>query len=249
MRHYKHFFWLLLIALALSCSTKKTSEEIIINRGEAPPRSPFVLGVGDEIKFSVWRHDDLERTVQVDPSGGISLPLAGEIKASGLTIAQLREEIRLRLSKYIINPKVDVNVTTLSSQNVYVLGEVNAPGSFTLDRNMLVWDAISLAQGFTQDANQDAVLLVRSENGLGTISALNLNIQEIFDKGEAMPDYTLENRDLIYVPPSTIANVERFMNRLSNILRPILDVERGIIMSQDVRNVLSGVPIKGGVIY
>jgi len=249
MRHYRYFSWFLFLALILSCSTKTTSEEITVNKGDVSPPAPFVLGAGDKISLSVWRHDDLAKTVQIDPSGDISLPLIGDIKASGLTTAQLREEVRLRLSKYIINPKVDINVSTLASQSVFVLGEVNSPGSFILDRSMLVWDAISLAQGFTQDANRDAVLLVRSENGLGKISALNLDIQDMFKKGEVLPDYRLKNRDLIYVPPSTIVDVERFMKRLNNILSPILNIERGIIMSQDVRNVLKGKSISGGVIY
>jgi len=249
MRAYRYLFWLPFLILILSCSGKKTSEEVVVNRSEESPAVPFVLGVGDEITFNVWRNDDLEGTVQIDPSGYISLPLAGEIKASGLTIRQLREEIRSRLAQYIINPKVDVNVSALSSQNVYVLGEVNAPGSFTMNRNMVIWDAISSAEGFTEDASKEGVLLVRSENGVARVSMLNLDIQEIFENGEPLPDYRLRNRDLIYVPPSTIADIERFMNRLNNILRPILNLERAIIMTQPVRDVLSGKKLTGGVIY
>jgi polysaccharide export outer membrane protein len=249
MRHYRYFFWFLLLPLILSCSSKKTSEEIFVNQGEVTPPAPFVLGVGDKISFSVWRHEDLAGTVLIDPSGDISLPLVGEIKASGLTVSQLREEIRLRLSKYIINPKVDVNVSTLSSQNVYVLGEVNAPGSFSLNRNMVIWDAISLAEGFTEDASKEGVLLVRNENGVAKVSMLNLDIQEVFENGGALPDYSIKNRDLIYVPPSTIADIERFMVRLENIIRPILNLERGIIMTQPVRDVLQGKKLTGGVIY
>jgi polysaccharide biosynthesis/export protein len=249
MSRYRCLVCLLLLPLIISCSSKKIPEDVIVNREEAAPKAPFALGVGDEISFSVWRHDDLTRTLQIDPAGDISLPLIGQLKASGLTIAQLREQIHERLSKYIVNPKVDVSLTDLASQNVYVLGEVNATGTFTLDRDMLVWDAISLAGGFTQDANQEAVLLVRGENGIARISALDLDIQDIFKKGKGVPDYRLRSRDLIYVPPSKIADVERFMLRLSNILSPLLNIERGIIMSQDVRNVLKGQDIKGGVIY
>lgn len=256
MTNYFKAFLLLMLLATVSCSgdQKESRNEIVVQKflekdTKMIPPPPSVLGAGDELTFNVWRHDNLERTVQIDPAGNIQLPLAGEIKASGLTISQLREEVSLRLSKYLVNPQVDISVSNLKSQNIYVLGEVNSPGSFVLDRRMLAWEAISQAQGFTTDANKEAVLLVRSENGFARIIALNLDINEIFEDGVPLKDFILRNGDLLYVPPSAIADFERFMNRLNNILSPILNIERGIIMSQDVRNVLKGKEISGGVIY
>ncbi len=240
---------LLPLFLLLSCSSDRAAETVVITDQEMSPPTPFVLGSGDKLTLNVWRHDNLERSVQIDPAGNIYLPLVGEMKASGLTIPQLRKEISSRLSKYIVNPQVDISVSNLKSQNIHVLGEVNSPGSFALDRRMLAWEAISQAQGFTTDANRDAVLLVRGENGFAKIIALNLDIEEILKNGVPIKDFILQNGDLLYVPPSTIANVERFMVRLNNIISPLLNIERGIIMSQDVRNVLNGKRISGGVIY
>lgn len=249
MKRYRQLILFLPLFLILSCSSDKGSEKVVIRQQEMAPPTPFVLGPGDELTFNVWRHDTLERNVQIDPSGNIYLPLVGEMKASGLTIVQLRKKISSRLSKYIVNPQVDISVSSLQSQKVHVLGEVNSPGSFVLDRRMLVWEAISLAQGFTNDANKDEVLLVRSEDGFARITALNLDIEEMLENGNLKQDFSLKNGDLLYIPPSTIADIERFMVRLNNIISPILSVERGIIMSQDVANVLKGKDIKGGVVY
>jgi polysaccharide export outer membrane protein len=249
MKRYHQFILFLPLFLILSCSANKPAEKIVVSQKDITSPTPFVLGQSDEIIFNVWRHDELQRTVQIDPSGNLYLPLVGEVKASGLTIPQLRKKICLRLSKYIVNPQVDISVSRLKSQKIHILGEVNSPGSFPLDRRMLVWEAISQAKGFTTDANKENVLLVRSEDGFARITALNLDIQKMLKKGEPKQDFSLRNGDLIYVPPSTIANVERFMLRLKNIISPITEFERGIIMSQDVVNVLRGRDIKGGIVY
>ena len=249
MKRYHQFILFLPLFLILSCSADKPAEKIVVSQKDIGSPTPFVLGQSDEIIFNVWRHDNLQRTVQIDPSGNLYLPLVGQIKASGLTIPQLRKKIFLRLSKYIINPQVDISVSRLKSQKIHILGEVNAPGSFTLDRRMLVWEAISEAKGFTNDANKKSVLLVRSEDGFARITALNLDIQKMLKNGGLKQDFSLRNGDLIYVPPSTIANVERFMLRLKNIISLITEVERGIIMSQDVYKALRGEDIKGGIVY
>ena len=249
MKRSHQFILFLPLFLILSCSADKPAEKIVVSQKDIGSPTPFVLGQGDEIIFNVWRHDNLQRTVQIDPSGNIYLPLVGEMKASGLTIVQLRKKISSRLSKYIVNPQVDISVSNLQSQKVHVLGEVNAPGSFPLDRRMLVWEAISEASGFTNDANKENVLLVRGEDGFARITALNLDIQKMLKNGGLKQDFSLRNGDLIYVPPSTIANVERFMLRLKNIISLITEVERGIIMSQDVYKALRGEDIKGGIVY
>lgn len=249
MKRYHLLILFLPLFLILSCSTDKPAEKIVVSQKDIGSPTPFILGQGDEIIFNVWRHDKLQRTIQIDPSGNLYLPLVGEVKASGLTIPQLRKKICLRLSKYIINPQVDISVSRLKSQKIHILGEVNSPGSFTLDRRMLVWEAISEAKGFTNDANKKNVLLVRSEDGFARITALNLDIQKMLKNGGLKQDFILRNGDLIYVPPSTIANVERFMLRLNNILSPIISIEKGIIMGQDVSKVLRGEDVKGGVVY
>ncbi|MDY7031719.1 MAG: polysaccharide biosynthesis/export family protein [Thermodesulfobacteriota bacterium] len=204
-----------------------------------PPQSPFNLGSGDRIAIKVWRNDDLNREVQIDPSGNIYFPLAGEIHASGLTISQLREEITKRLSKYLINPYVDVNVSNLSSQKIHVLGEVRSPGTFTLEPDTMAWEAVSKAGGFTTDANKKKVLLVRAnENDQATIKTLN--IHDIFKHGTISRDMYLKNDDVIYVMPTFIANLARFMTQLNSIINPFVNVERGIVLYPDAADVLRG---------
>ena len=251
MVKYFRVVWVLSLCLIFSCSAHKKAKDTtgikeITDRQEEA--SPYVLGSGDEITINVWRHDDLKRTVRIDPSGNIYLPLAGEIRASDLTISQLREEVSLRLSKFLVDPQVDISLSTLRSQQVHVLGEVRTPGSFSLERKLLVWEAISKAGGFTDDANQKKVLLVRSENDVARVTALNLNIRGMLKKGKLDQNVYLKNGDVIYVPPSFIADIERFMIRFDNIIRPFVSIERGIILGDDVANILSGKEVERAII-
>lgn len=235
--------------LIISCSGHKivqdnSGEKGIIDKQETvAPSSLFILGSGDEITVNVWRNDDLKRTVQIDPSGNIYLPLAGEIQASGLTISQLRGKIASGLSKYLIDPQVDINVSSLKSQKVHILGEVKSPGTFILDQKMLAWEAISQAGGFTTDANQKEVLLVRSEKGVARVAALN--IHDMLKTGKIDQDIYLRSGDVIYVAPTFIANLERFMQRFNNIISPFVALERGIILGDDAVDVLTGKKERG----
>lgn len=254
MRYLK-FVWLLLLFLVVSCSGNRIAKDIPGGQGgivrteteeEIHDVFRFIVGPGDEIAVKVWRNDDLNRDVRVDPSGNISLPLVGKVKASGLTISQLREEVTLRLSKYFVDPQVDINVSNLKSQKVYVLGEVKSPGTFDWQANMPAWEVISKAGGFTLDANEENVLLVRSEDGKTVVRALN--IRNMFKEGKLSRGTYLRNGDLIYVLPTVIASVERFMERFYNIINPFTALERGIILYPEVEDILRGKERKGGII-
>ena len=249
MKRCSYFIWILFFPLILSCSADKKPAGTFVLQTEVAPPPPFVLGAGDEVELNVWRQDDLNRTITVNPSGNISIPLAGEIRASGLTISQLSEKITVHLSKYFVNPKVDVALVNLSSRNVYVFGEVTAPGVFVLNRRISALEAITMAEGFTNDANQQTVLLVRAKEGRAEVAALNLDIREMSEEGLPIQNVYLRNRDVIYVPPMEIVDLERFMLRLSGILSPILDIQRSALMWSTTYDILSGKDVATGVVY
>lgn len=247
-----------MLLLTISCSGNQKEkeskneiavQELILSDKEMTPPPPLVLGAGDKINFRVWRHNDLQSTVQIDPSGNISLPLVGGMKASGLTLPQLNEQIRIRLSKYFVDPQVDVALVDLSGHNVYVLGEVTSPGAFVLDRRISALEAISKAHGFTKDANQEAVLFVRAKGGQAEVVALNLDLRQMAKEGKTIQDLQMKNKDILYVPPLNIVDLERFMVRLANIIRPILDVERVFLMGKTLYDLGSGKDVPTGVVY
>jgi len=255
MIRYLQIIMLLLLFLVVSCAGNTIVKDIpgeqggvVKAGGEEKTQDAFlfILGPGDEVAVKVWRNDDLARAVQVDPSGNIQIPLVGELKASGLTISQLREKLTLRLSKYIVDPQVDITVSNLKNLKVHVLGEVNSPGTFLWQANMLPWEIIAKAGGFNFDADQKNVLFVRSENGKAFVKALN--IRDMMKGGKLNQGDYLRNGDLVYVLPTFIANVQRFMTRFYSIINPLVTLESGIVLYPSARDVLRGKEITGGVI-
>ncbi len=200
--------------------------------------SEFILGVGDTIEISVYRQDDLQRTVKIDLSGRIMFPLIGDIEAADKSIFKLRDEIKERLSKYIIDPQVFVNVTTVQSQKIMVLGEVNNPGIFTLDSDVSVIEAIARAGGTTNDAKLKNVLLIRKEQE--KLAMTSLNLKKAFKEGDISQNVSLINGDVIYLPAITIANISRYFSHIAQILGPIVNLETGMVLWPQVKKVLQG---------
>lgn len=192
----------------------------------------FIIGVGDTVEIAVYRHDDLKKTIQIDTSGKITYPLIGDIQAAELSIFQLRDRIRDGLSKYVVNPQVSVGVTAVQSQKVIVLGEVKNPGLFSLGIPMNTLEAISRAGGFTTEAKQKSVLLIRG--GLDNPELITLNIERFFSKHDLTQNIYLQNGDIIYVPATFIVNVARFFQHLSTIISPIVSTGTGYLIGQQI---------------
>ena len=102
--------------------------------GEAvrPHDDSFVIGVNDVLAINVWKEPDISRSVPVRSDGKISLPLAGEIQASGLTPLKLEQGIASKLRSFISEPEVTVIVQQINSQKFNILGMVSKPGSYSL---------------------------------------------------------------------------------------------------------------------
>jgi len=113
----------------------------------APPGDDYVIGAEDIISISVWKEPDLSRTVPVRPDGKISLPLIGEVVASGLTPPKLSSVISEKLKAYISNPEVNVIVEQVKSPVFNIIGEVGKPGPYQLTRPTTILDALGLAGG------------------------------------------------------------------------------------------------------
>lgn len=219
----RYFLLSTIIFLALfGCSTNKAlvKKEAQTEQQQIPPIeiSEYILGFGDELEISVFRHDELSKKVKILPDGKIYYPLVGEIKAEGLSVSQLRVKLKEGLLKYYVEPQVSVIVTSISSQKVFVLGEVNKPGAFLLDRPKTVIEAISEAEGFTEDAKIKNVLLIRGGPSNPSPDYTVLNLSKTLKERDMSQNVLLRHGDIIYVPVSEIADVERFFDRLWTII-------------------------------
>jgi len=131
----------------------------------APADANYVIGPQDMLDISVWKEEQLTKTVPVRPDGKISMPLLNDVQAAGLTPTQLANQITESLKKFVTDPQVTVIVREINSQRVYLLGEVTRAGAYPLLPNMTVLQALSSAGGFTQFANLKKIYVLRVENG------------------------------------------------------------------------------------
>jgi polysaccharide export outer membrane protein len=125
----------------------------------------YVIGPQDVLDISVWKEPELTRPVPVRPDGKISMPLLNDVQAAGKTPIQLAADITTGLKKFVTDPQVTVIVTTINSQRVFILGEVNRAGAYPLLPNMTVLQALSSAGGFTIYANLKKIYVLRVEEG------------------------------------------------------------------------------------
>jgi polysaccharide export outer membrane protein len=137
---------------------------------------PYLIGPFDELAVSVFGLPELTQRIQVDASGTVSLPLAGTIEAGGKTAQQLAREIETRLrGRYVRDPQVTVNVAETVGRVVTVDGEVRTPGLYPVVGRMTLIRTIATAQGTTEFARLQHVVVFRTVNGQNMAALYNLD--------------------------------------------------------------------------
>ena len=126
----------------------------------------YVIGANDVLSVVFWREKDLSADVVVRPDGKISLPMLNDVQAIGLTPQELAESVENAARKFVRDSGATVMVKEIHSRKVYVVGEVAKPGSFPLDADMNVLQAIAQAGGLLEDAHKGDVVIVRNEKGV-----------------------------------------------------------------------------------
>jgi polysaccharide export outer membrane protein len=127
-------------------------------------RSHYLLGPNDQIEVRSLHVPEMDgKPLRLDASGGIDLPLIGRVKAAGLTIDELRGQIREQLDEYVRDPQVSVEIVAFRSQSVTVMGAVKNPGVFYLERPTTLATALSLAGGVSPEG-ADTVAVSRAKD-------------------------------------------------------------------------------------
>ena len=190
-------FLLLCITIGMGCF----KPDVVIPPGH--PKEGFVLGPEDVIEVVVWKNPDLSRQAIIRPDGKISIPLIGDIQASGQTADQLAMAISERFKVYKENPSVSINVLEVNSYYVFMVGEVNTPGKLPLKSYTTLLQAISLAGGFTQFASSNDITIVRNvPSSDGKMKELRVSIRydDLISEEGGVYNLTLLSGDTIIVP-------------------------------------------------
>jgi len=130
----------------------------------------YRIAAGDKLRIEVYRDQQLSQSLQVRPDGKITLPLVGDLQASGMTPIELRDQIATSLKEFVTNPVVTVIVTETVAPIVFVMGEVNNPGSIAMHGPLSVLQALAMAGGFKDFANTKNIRILRhGKRGMETL--------------------------------------------------------------------------------
>jgi polysaccharide export outer membrane protein len=125
----------------------------------------YQIKAGDVLAISVWKEKDLMQEVLVRPDGKFSYPLTGDIVAKGRTVEDIRAQIVEKIQQFIPDPVVTVQVREIIGNQIYVIGKVNKPGAFLLNRDIDVMQALSMAGGAATFADLGDIRILRRESG------------------------------------------------------------------------------------
>jgi len=158
----------------------------------------YVIQPNDLLEIVVWGEPDISRTVLVRPDGRISLPLVQDLQASELTPVELKEHMENRLKEYVDSPNVTVIIQAIQSYKVYVIGKIQNPGGIVVEKPITVLQALSLAGGFQEYADESGIHIVRTSGDQHRV--FKFNYKDVIKGKKAEQNILLRSGDVVVVP-------------------------------------------------
>ena len=165
---------------------------------QATAEPDYQIGPGDQLSIEVWKDKDLGRLVTVLPDGKVAYPMVGEVVAAGKTVAQLQKEIEKKLSLYVKDAVITVEVRQVNSLQIYVLGRVKTPGRLILTSNIDVLQAIAAAGGPDQFAKLSKIRIFRRA-GKNTV-IIPFDYDDVISGKKPELNILLQRGDVVVVP-------------------------------------------------
>lgn len=186
------------LALASALVVLPTLAQAPSTAAADPDRADYTIGPGDVLQLFVWKEPELTRELTVRLDGRISVPLLGDVEATGRTPAQLAADLSKRFTRFLEAPQVTLGVAQANSTRFYVLGQVNKPGDFPLAGRTSVLQGLALAGGFKDFAKTDSIVIIRREKG--TETAIAFNYKRLESGRDVTQNVALRPGDTILVP-------------------------------------------------
>ena len=203
-----------------------------------PTPKDYVLSAGDELLINVWGDSELNLKLKISPDGTILVPNLGPVSVSGLTIAGAETRLRQELSQIMStlsgsgegNTFVSVSLSQIRSMKVNIVGEVVAPGTYTLPSFATLFNALYAAGGVNKIGSLRSIKVYRNSKEIA-----NLDVYDYLLNGKYTTNVRLEENDMIMVGPYDQLAVVRgkvkrnriFELRKGETLKQLLDMAGG----------------------
>jgi len=191
------------LAVLVACASDIPSVKSLAKHQQSNPASDksddaYLIGPGDILSIGVWKEPELSKQVSVRLDGKMSLPLVNDIDAAGLTCTELRNQLTEKYKDFVDVPEVSVTVLESRSKKIYLLGKINRPGEYVLQKNMTIVQAISLAGGLAEWADSSDMKLIRKINGVER--TFKVDYEAIVSGEDLSQNVLLQPDDTIFVP-------------------------------------------------
>jgi protein involved in polysaccharide export with SLBB domain len=174
------------------------------------PQKAYRIQVGDELDIRFFYNPELNDRLLVRPDGFISLQLIGELMVLDMTPGELTATLKQRYEPVIQRTAITVTIRAFAAQKIYVDGEVNKPGLFPLTGQVTVMQAIAMAGGCKDAARLKEIILIRRGPANQPL-AIPINLEDIINGKNMRQDILLLPYDIVFLPKSPIANVNKWV--------------------------------------
>ena len=173
----------------------KNSQATALATDSLPVGADYIVGPGDSLQIDLWGTVQARYQVEVDRNGEISIPKVGVVKVWGLNYAQAKDVINKAIARYFKGYELNVTLGKLRTIQVFVVGEVENPGVYTVSSLATVINALSAAGGPSKNGSLRSIKLLKG----GKVSQ-EIDLYDIFLSGDRSKDIRLESGDTIFVP-------------------------------------------------
>ncbi len=184
----------------------------------------YRLGFGDVLEVKFFYNPRFNETITVRPDGRIAMERIGEISIAGMTPMNLDSLITAKYSEFIQDPEVTVFVREFGGYQVYVLGEVNSPGGYPVQRSMTLLQALAAAGGTKDGAKLGNVMVLR-RGVTGEVKAFKVDLKHSIksSNGDIVEDdQFVQALDIVYVPKTFIASASTFLTQVyAGVIPPV----------------------------
>ena len=160
-----------------------------------PAGTNYILGPGDVLNLNVWGSTNFRQELTVDRNGELTIPKVGTVKVWGLPFDKAQAAVRDAISRFFRNFEMSLTLGKLRSIQVYVVGEVEAPGNYPVSSLATVINALAAAGGPSRNGSLRGVKVTRGSQAVATV-----DLYDMFLSGDRNKDVQLQNGDTIFVP-------------------------------------------------
>ncbi len=207
--------WIMILLVAFcGCATRQAPTEsmVAIQPEQTQKAQNYLIQSGDQLEIKFYYNPVLNESVVVRPDGKISLQLIDDIQAEGLEPSKLDDVLTQRYGRELKNPEITVIVKSFEGARVYVGGEVNKEGVIHLVNRMTPLQAVIDAGGFMETADMKKAIVIKKGPGNRPVPVI-VNLRDALHGKKGTADYLLQHNDIVFIPKTAIAKVNKFVNQ------------------------------------